>query len=409
MSAATSSTPEAVPAGPRVLLAPDKFKGTLTGQEAAEAMSAGVHDWAPGAQVRQVVVADGGEGTVDAALGAGATAVTTTVQGPLGDSVTAGWAVLGSMAVIELSAASGLQLLEPSDTTAGTAHTFGTGQLVRAALDRGMTRIVIGVGGSASTDGGTGLLRALGARFLDAAGQPLELGGADLVRLADVDLGSLDPRLRSVTLTVICDVAAPLLGPEGAIAMFSTQKGASPATQEVLERGLASLAAAIDRATGRDIAALDWGGAAGGTAGGLHGVLGAEFVSGIDFIAELTGLAGHLAWADLVITGEGSFDRQSLRGKAPLGVIERAVAAGVPAVVVAGRVEMANEQLQQIGIRAWASAENAAPEPQQAIGPSAAHWVREATRHALHDLGRNGAAAAPGSRPARAGATTDPG
>lgn len=389
--------------GPRVLVAPDKFKGTLTGQQAAEAISAGVIEWAPTAQVRTVVVADGGEGTVEAALAAGGTATTTTVRGPLGDPVTATWAVLGTMAVIELSAASGLQLLEPSDDTAGRAHTFGTGELVRAALDHGLTRIVIGVGGSASTDGGTGLLAALGARFLDAEGQRVELGGADLVRLAAIDLSGLDPRLRDVTLTVVCDVAAPLLGPDGAIAMFSAQKGAGAETQQVLERGLSTLAAVIGRATGRDIAALDWAGAAGGTAGGLYGLLGAEYVSGIDFIADLTGLAEHLAWADLVITGEGSFDRQSLRGKAPLGVIDHAGAAQVPVVLVAGRIQMADEELRRIGVRSWASAEDSAPKPRQAVGPAAAHWVRKATRRALDDLGGDEVAAVSGSRPSRAG------
>lgn len=390
-----------------MLLAPDKFKGTLTGQEAAEAMSAGVHDWEPEAEVRQVVVADGGEGTVEAAVGAGATPVATTVQGPLGERVTAEWAVLGSTAIIELSAASGLQLLHPSDATAGSAHTFGTGELVRAALDKGMTRIVIGVGGSASTDGGTGLLSALGARFLDASGHPLGLGGADLVRLAEVDLAELDPRLHSVTLTVICDVAAPLLGPDGAIAMFSRQKGASPATQDVLERGLTTLAAVIERTTRRDIAALSWGGAAGGTAGGLHGILGAEFVSGIDFIADMTGLAEHLAWADLVITGEGSFDRQSLRGKAPLGVIDRAIAAGVPAVVVAGRVQMAPEQLRLLGIQAWAAADETAPDPRDAVGPGAGHWVQRATYRALHELASSGTPTPPAAHPARTSPSTD--
>ncbi|WP_420111403.1 glycerate kinase [Pseudactinotalea sp.] len=381
------STPEAVAGGgPRVLLAPDKFKGTLTGREAADAMAAGVRDWAPDAQLRQVIVADGGEGTVDAALSAGASAVETTVQGPLGDQVTAVWAARGSMAVIELSAASGLQLLTPSDATAGRAHTFGTGELIRAALDQGMTRIIVGVGGSSSTDGGTGLLRALGARFFDSSGTMLELGGADLVRLAGIDLSELDPRLDAVTLTVICDVAAPLLGPDGAVAGFSTQKGAGRQTQDVLERGLVTLAAQIDRVTGRDIAALRWGGAAGGTAGGLHGVLGAQFASGIDFVAELTGLAEHLAWADLVVTGEGSFDRQSLQGKAPLGVIERAMAADVPAVVVAGRLQMDCEQLRLTGASSWASAEEAAPQPQEAVGPDAARWVRAATVRALQTL-----------------------
>lgn len=389
----------------RVLVAPDKFKGTLTGRQAADAITAGVRDWAGDAEVRHVVVADGGEGTVEAALGAGASAVTTTVQGPLGEPVPAVWAVHGSMAVIELSAGSGLQLVTPSEKTARSAHTFGTGELVRAALDRGLTRIVIGVGGSASSDGGTGLLRALGVRFLDTAGAALDLGGAALEHLAEVDLSGLDERLQGVSLTVICDVAAPLLGPDGAIAGFSVQKGADRDTQEVLERGLATLAAAIDRVAGRDIAALSWGGAAGGTAGGLHGVLGAEFVSGIDFIAELTGLAAHVDWADVVITGEGSFDRQSLQGKAPLGVIERAVAAGVPAVVVAGRVELEAEQLRLVGVTAWASAEASAPQPHESVGPDAARWVRRAAANALQALARTGTSA-PEGHPTRATSTT---
>ncbi|WP_159622103.1 glycerate kinase [Ruania rhizosphaerae] len=371
-------------AGPqRVLVAPDKFKGTLTGPQAAQAIADGVHGALPHAQVRELVIADGGEGTVDAALSAGAQARTATVTGPLGGSVHARWAMDEGTAVIELAAASGLQLVTPSPAIALASTSRGTGELIAAALDSGAKEILLGLGGSACTDGGAGLLRALGARFLAADGQQLPDGGGALGALDRVDVSSLDPRLRHVPITVAADVRTPLLGPSGAASVFGPQKGAGPAQVAQLERGLAVLAQCLRTATGRDAAALDWGGAAGGCAGGLHAALGAQFRPGLEVVAELVGLSAQLRRVDLVVVGEGSLDEQSLQGKAPVAVARRARVVGVPVLAVAGRVAVDRAALAATGIVGHAAASEHAPSPADAMGPRAGHWVSVAAEHAV--------------------------
>ncbi|MTD13322.1 glycerate kinase [Nakamurella sp. YIM 132087] len=372
-------------ARPRILVCPDKFKGTMTAPQAAAAIEAGIRRVLPEAEVHRLPVGDGGEGTVDALLAAGALPRTTTAADPLGRPVPAVWAVRDGTAIIELAAASGLARIVPTDETARTADTFGTGELVRAALDAGATGIVLGLGGSAGTDGGTGILRALGARFSDAAGDPLPPGGAALVDLAEVDLSGLDPRLAGVPVVLCSDVQSPLLGTSGAARVFGPQKGALPGTVEVLEAGLARLAAVLHRVTGRDAAALGTGGAAGGAAAGLQVVLGATLRRGIDLVAELIGLDDRLAGADLLVVGEGSLDEQSLAGKAPVGLAARAARQGVPTVAVAGRLDVPPELLRANGIAAAAAAVELAGSPADAMA-APEQWTTAAAASLLRQV-----------------------
>ena len=342
----------------RVLVAPDKFKGSLSGREAADAIAAGAQDAAAALgidlDVRRQPVADGGEGIVAAALAAGYRAHPVTVAGPLGDPVEATIALGGAdgranesvVAVVELATASGLALLPggrgdaPTALTALTASSRGTGELVRAALDAGAGRVVLGIGGSACTDGGAGLAAALGVRFLDAGGQDLPPGGRALCDLDRVDTSVRDPRLDTVEVVVASDVDNPLTGPRGAAAVFGPQKGAGPAEVELLDDGLLRLADVLRRDTGVDVESAPGAGAAGGVGAGAMALLGARLVPGIDLVLDLVGFDTALAGTDLVVTGEGSFDGQSLGGKAPVGVARRASAHGVPVVVLAGQVDL---------------------------------------------------------------------
>ncbi|WP_345838986.1 glycerate kinase [Microbacterium sp. X-17] len=368
---------------PRILIAPDKFKGTLSGAQAAAAIASGIARVHPEAEIRTVVIADGGEGTVDAAMAAGAERHTAVVAGPLDDPVTAEWARLGDDAVIELASASGLQLVPAATTaTALAAHTEGVGQLIRAALDVGVQEILVGVGGSAGTDGGTGALRALGGRFLDRAGREIRGGGGALGRIASIDLGGLDSRLSRASITVVCDVSAPLLGSRGAAAVFGPQKGADAPTVALLEDGLANLAARMAETTGRDMSDILWGGAAGGTAGGLYAALDASFAPGIEQVAALIGLDALVEWADVVVVGEGSLDAQSLQGKGPIGVVRKAIKWGRRTVAVAGRITLSPSELTAVGLDAWAAAVDVAPAPGAALGPDASRWVSEAAARA---------------------------
>ena len=346
------ASPPAPPAPLRVLVAPDKFKGSLSAQQAAEAIADGARDAALalglGLEIHLQPVADGGEGIVAAALAAGYRAHPVTVSGPLGDPVQAGFAVGADadgsvVAVVELATASGLALLPGGRgdvTTALSASSRGTGELVRAALDAGATRVVLGIGGSASTDGGTGLAAALGVRFLDTGGQDLPPGGRALADLDRIDTSRRDPRLDAVEVVVASDVDNPLTGPRGAAAVFGPQKGAGPEEVPVLDRALRRLADVLRRDVGADVETTPGAGAAGGVGAGATALLGARLVPGIDLVLDLVGFDTALAGTDLVVTGEGSFDEQSLGGKAPLGVARRASAHGVPVVVLAGRVDL---------------------------------------------------------------------
>lgn len=335
----------------RIVVAPDKFRGSLTAAEVAGAVADGIRDIAPDADVVCLPVADGGEGTVDAAVAAGFERVPVAVPGPLGESVDTSYARRDGTAVVELAGAGGLARLAADRRDPLGASSFGAGEMIAVALDDGVTRVVLGIGGSASTDGGAGLLQALGARILDDTGRQVRPGGAALREAATLDLGALHPRLRAVELVVASDVANPLLGVDGAAAVYAPQKGATPAEVAVLAAALRHWAALVATTTGTDLADVPGAGAAGGV-GFAALLLGGELRPGIDVVLDLIGFRDALGHAGLVITGEGSLDRQTLSGKAPLGVARAAHAAGVPVVAVAGRCSLSADELAAAGIRA---------------------------------------------------------
>ncbi|MFJ5916437.1 glycerate kinase [Streptomyces ardesiacus] len=339
----------------RVLVAADKFKGSLTAVEVAERVTAGLRRVVPDLQVEALPVADGGDGTVAAAVAAGFERRETRVAGPLGDAVTAAYALREGTAVVEMAEASGLQRLPDGVLAPLTASTYGSGELLRAALDAGARTIVFGVGGSATTDGGAGMLAALGARFLDAAGAPVAPGGGGLAALASADLSGLDPRLSEVELVLASDVDNPLTGPKGAPAVYGPQKGATPEDVTALDAALAHFAKVLEQTEGvgaraAEYAASPGAGAAGGIGFGAM-LLGARFRPGIEVMLDVLGFAPALERAELVITGEGSLDEQTLHGKAPAGVAAAARAAGKEVVAVCGRLALPAETLGRAGIR----------------------------------------------------------
>jgi glycerate kinase len=327
-----------------VVVAPDSFGGALDSVAVAAAIGEGWTSARPADIVVRLPMADGGEGTLAAlaaASGDRAERRTTATTDPLGRPVEADWLLLngGHDAFIELAAASGLARVPPGERTpetAGRASTRGSGELVRAALDAGVARIGIGLGGSATSDGGTGMLRALGVRLLDPRGEELADGGAALAGLDRIDAGGLDPRLASVSIVVASDVTNPLCGPRGAAATYGPQKGADAATVQALDEALATLGHAIEAATGRLVADIPGAGAAGGTAAGLLGFTNAVLRPGVELVAETVGLADALEDADLVITGEGRADEQTLHGKAAIGVATLARSRGTPVALLCG-------------------------------------------------------------------------
>ncbi|MGW7302313.1 glycerate kinase [Streptomyces sp. NPDC054829] len=336
-----------------MLIAADKFKGSLTAVQVAERVTAGLRQVVPDVEVEALPVADGGDGTVDAAVAAGFERREVRVAGPLGDEVTAAFALRGDTAVVEMAEASGLQRLPAGVFAPLTASTYGSGELLRAALDAGAGTIVFGVGGSATTDGGAGMLAALGARFLDADGEPVGPGGGGLADVASADLSGLDPRLASVDLVLASDVDNPLTGPKGAPAVYGPQKGASPDDVAALDAALVRFVKVLESAVGAS-AASHAGAPGAGAAGGIgYGALliGARFRAGIEVMLDVLGFAPALERAELVITGEGSLDEQTLHGKAPAGVAAAARAAGKEVVAVCGRLTLPPQALGRAGIR----------------------------------------------------------
>jgi len=365
----------------RAVCAPNAFKGALGAREAAAAMAAGVVD--AGGLAVAVPVADGGDGTLDVLLDAvpGSRAEAVPVHGPLGETVSArlGW-LDAATAVIEMAEAAGLRLLPPGTLDPMRASTYGVGELVRTALDGGARRLVVGVGGSASTDGGAGLCTALGARLLDASGEELPPGGGGLLHLARVDLAGLDPRLRDCRIEVAVDVRNPLLGPRGAAAVFAPQKGASPEQVADLERGLARWAATLGApASMRQQPGM---GAAGGSAFGLAAVCGATLVPGAPLVCDLAGLDAALLGADLVLTGEGRLDASTAEGKAPAEVARRAAGLGIPCAVLAGSVEPPVDPLyaEAVAISEGLPPEVALPRTAELLRARAADVVRRLRR-----------------------------
>lgn len=342
-------------AGMRVVVAPDSFKESLDAREVAAAIGRGLAAAWPDAEVVEVPLADGGEGTAAALVAAtGGQWVPQPAAGPDGRTVEAGFGLLddGRTAVVELASASGLDLVAEPDRDVLTADTAGTGQLVAAALERGVGRLVLAIGGSATNDGGAGLLRALGARVLDASGQDVAAGGAALADARRLDLTGLDARLADVSVEVACDVDNPLLGEHGASAVFGPQKGASEADVEQLDAALAQWADVVAEATGTGHRDTPGAGAAGGVGLAALAVLGATLRPGIELVADVVGLADVVAGADLVVTGEGRVDGQTVHGKTPAGVLAVASAAGVPVVVLAGSLGPGADRMLEAGAAA---------------------------------------------------------
>ncbi|AEW97218.1 MULTISPECIES: glycerate kinase [Streptomycetaceae] len=366
-----------------VLIAADKFKGSLTAVEVADHVAAGLRRVVPGLRVESLPVADGGDGTVDAAVAAGFQRRTARVTGPLGEPVTAGYALRGRTAVVEMAEASGLRLLPQGVFAPLTASTYGTGELLRAVLDAGARTIVLGVGGSATTDGGAGMLTALGARLLDAGGDPVAPGGAALAALATADFGGLDPRLAETTVVLASDVDNPLRGPKGAPAVYGPQKGATPADVATLDVALGSYVHVLGAALGpaaAEAAESPGAGAAGGIGYGAMVGLGAVFRPGVEVMFELLGFADALARADFVITGEGSLDEQTLHGKAPAGVAQAARARGVDVVAVCGRLALPPAALTAAGISRAYPLTDLEPDPVRCIAEAAPLLSRTAER-----------------------------
>jgi glycerate 2-kinase len=337
----------------RVLIAPDKFKGTLTAAAVAASVAVGLERVCPGLTTVQLPVADGGDGTVDAARAAGYRRVELGVRGPTGQPTAAAFALSEGTAIIESAQACGLSRLPDGELAPLTATSHGVGELILAAVEMGAKRIVLGLGGSASTDGGAGLVTALGARLLDESGAELPLGGAALTRLHRIDVSRLRD-LSGIEVTVATDVDNPLLGEVGAAAVYGPQKGASPDEVPLLEAGLSRWADVVEGTLGQISRDERGAGAAGGLGFATLAFLRARMRPGIELMLDLISFTGHLPGAQLVITGEGALDTQSLHGKAPVGVA-RAVAEGapgVPVVAVAGVCSLTTAQLQSAGIAA---------------------------------------------------------
>jgi len=336
-----------------VVIAPDKFKGTLSAAQVAAHVAAGLDRARPGLRCVQVPVADGGDGTVDAAQAAGYRRVELQVHGPVGQPITAAFAVRGGIAVIESAQASGLSRLPGGVLAPLAASSRGVGELISAAIRMRTKRIVLGLGGVACTDGGAGLITALGGRLLDESGAGLPPGGAALARLHRIDLSGLQD-LSGTEVIAATDVDNPLLGDRGAAAVYGPQKGASAQDVASLEDGLSRWADVAERTLGRRVRDEAGAGAAGGLGFAALAFLGATTRPGIELLLDLLSFAGHLDGARLVITGEGALDRQTLHGKAPVGVARATAAAapGVPVVAVAGICSLTPDQLRTAGISA---------------------------------------------------------
>ncbi len=339
----------------KIVLAPNAFKGSLTAMEAAGAMARGVLRACPKAEIVKVPVADGGDGLAEVLLGAlGGEVRTVTVQGPRDAPIDASFCYVPSLnlAAIEMALASGLALLPDEQRDPMLTTTYGTGQLILAALELGVSRIVVGIGGSATNDGGIGMAAALGIGFPDADAQPVRPVGGSLGAIRKIDISGLDPRVADTHFEVVCDVENPLLGPTGAAAVYGPQKGATPEQVEMLDAGLGNLAGLIETHLGIDVRTLPGAGAAGGLGAGLRAFLGAELRRGVDLVLDLVGLEEKLAGADLVLTAEGQIDFQTTFGKAPAGVALRAQARHIPCLALAGSVGGGLDDLHAIGIDA---------------------------------------------------------
>jgi glycerate 2-kinase len=373
---------------PRVLLAPDKFKGTLTAAAVADHLTAGIRSVRPEVEVVVVPVSDGGDGLLEALGRAGFTQVPVRASGPTGVPGDTSYARRGMEAVIEMAEVCGLGRLPDGKLAPATASSRGVGEVLAEALDAGCTEILIGVGGSASTDGGAGMVSALGARVLDRAGNEVDAGGEALGAVARLDLSGLHPRLGEASISLACDVDNPLTGPTGAAAVYGPQKGAGPDLVTTLDRALTAWADVVAATTGRDLRETPGSGAAGGIGLGAMAVLGARLRPGAAVVQQLTGLEEALVGVDLVVTGEGCLDAQTLSGKAPAGVAEAAGRAGVPVVAVAGQCLLDASALAGAGFRAAYALVDEASSPEESFDAPGPLLERLGARIAARELDR---------------------
>jgi len=371
----------------KVVVAPNAFKGSLTAPQAAAAMALGVRDVFPDADVVEVPVADGGDGTVEALVSAlHGEYVHTDVEGPLGDPVRATFGLTdhGGMGVVELASASGLTLIPAERRDPRKASTYGFGQLLQAVRAAGAGKIIAGIGGSATNDGGAGMAQALGYRLLDAAGHDLARGGAALAHLGRIDAAGFDRGWQAVSVEVACDVTNPLTGTQGASAVYGPQKGADEAAVRELDAALSRLAAVIERDLGKKVADVPGAGAAGGAGAGLLAFLDAQLVPGAPLIVTASGFDEKVKGADLIITGEGRVDSQTAYGKAPGEVAKRGKAARIPVLLIAGSKAPGWEVLSDLGVTSVVTLDEEGDNLQQLIG-DAGEMLRRATARACRE------------------------
>jgi len=343
----------------KIVIAPDSFKGNLTAKQVANAIEIGINRIIPDAEIVKIPMADGGEGTVQALVDAtNGEIITAEVSDPLGNQIKAEFGILGDSqktGVIEMASASGLPLVPRDKRNLMLTTTYGTGELIRIALDKGCRKLIVGIGGSATVDGGAGMAQALGIRLLDKNGNEIPKGGGGLEHLNHIDVTSLDPRITETTTIVACDVDNPLVGPRGAPEVFGPQKGATPEMVKILDKFLDRYADIIKSDLGIDIKNIPGAGAAGGLGAGLMAFLGAQLRSGIDIVIDASGLEKHLKDTDIVITGEGKIDRQTIYGKTPIGVARTAKKYDIPVIAFAGNIGSDSHVVYDNGIDALVS------------------------------------------------------
>ena len=375
----------------KVVVAPDSFKGSLTAVQAAQAMAAGICDADPSIETVMLPAADGGEGTMASLVGAtDGKIVLVVVQDPLGREVEAGYGVLGDRktSVIEIAEASGLMLLHEDERDPLVTSTYGTGELIVHALDAGLRNFIIGLGGSATNDGGVGMLQALGMSFVDENGVELPRGGGSLGDLHAIDMLHFDKRVSESNFLIACDVSNPFVGPDGASAVFGPQKGASPAVVDVLDENLTGLANVIEQLTGMSLHGKKGAGAAGGTGGAFQAFFRGEMKQGIDVVLNAIAFDEHITDADLVITGEGKTDSQTLSGKTPFGVAKVSHREGKPVILISGAIdEVSRDQLTPIFDELYAVADGTVS-PQESI-EHASHYLRKKTKLVMENYLNN--------------------
>jgi glycerate 2-kinase len=369
----------------KIVIAPQGFKGSLSGPRVAEAIASGLRRVLPNAELVLLPMADGGEGTVEALVnGTHGQFRRTQATGPLGDIVEAKWGVLGDGAtgVIEMAAASGITLVPAGELDPLIATTYGTGEMIKAALDAGCRELIIGVGGSATNDGGAGMAQALGVKLLDGNGNELPRGGLSLARLNHIDVSGLDQRLNGLNVVVLSDVTNLLCGEKGASRIYGPQKGATPEMVRRLDCALANFAEVIERDMGIDVTTIPGGGAAGGLGAGLAAFLKARITAGVEAVSQAVGLEGHLKEASLLFTGEGRIDSQTSFGKTVAGIAGKARKAGVPVIAIAGELTGGSQELYSSGIDSALSIASGPMSLQQSMG-NAQKLIEDAAERAI--------------------------